>query len=352
MSDTRMDDVSGRGWSRRQLLRAGGGFAALAAGVGAPLIAASPAAAGDPLVSPHFVLAGNGGNPVLRATLHQPYWAMQSFAYDHVNAQMYFAQHRVGTSAGHNGDLWISRTDLAGNVLGASTIQGFGHGSSMGVEPAGAGALPYLWIEGGDSDDNGAGETLARFRYADGMVLKYTDPVTPIWNRTPTFDSFAKLPRPAIDPYANRLLIRYATQEPADRVWRIAVFSMADAVAGRLGQGNRIAERAIPNNDELGLTDADLFQGIALCGRFAYLLYGGPNRTSYLVTLDLNATGGTYYDKFATGAGASLNGREAQGMAIWMASGAPRLAFGYSSRQSTDTDHFEASVFYKSDFVN
>ncbi|MFF7333652.1 hypothetical protein [Streptomyces sp. NPDC008150] len=37
--------------------------------------------------------------------LHQPYWAMQSFAYDHVKAQMYFAQHRVGTSAGHNGDL-------------------------------------------------------------------------------------------------------------------------------------------------------------------------------------------------------------------------------------------------------
>ncbi|MCW8375588.1 phage baseplate protein [Streptomyces justiciae] len=342
-----------RGPSRRGLLRGGAGLAAAAAvGTAAPLIAAGTAQAVVP-ASQHFVLSGNGGNPVWRATLHQPYWAMQSFAYDNVNGRIYFAQHRIGDSAGHNGDLWISQTDLSGNVLGAMAIQGFGHGSSMGVEPTGSGSTPYLWIEGGDSDDNGAGETLARFRFTDGLTLEYFNPSITIYDRTPTISSFVKLPRPAIDPSTNRLLIRYATSDSAARVWRLAVFDMADAVAGRLSDGYRLVERAIPNNDELGLTDADLFQGITLCGQYAYLTYGGPSGPSYLVTLDLNATGGSYYDKFETTAGASLPGREPQGAAVWMVSGAPRLAFGFSSKTtSTDPDTLDASVFYKSDLAS
>ncbi|MEV5959100.1 hypothetical protein AB0M11_36090 [Streptomyces sp. NPDC051987] len=339
--------------SRRQILRTGAGIAGAAAfGAAAPLVAAGTAQA-SVATSKHFVLSGDGGNPIWRATLHQPYWAMQSFAYDNVNGRIYFAQHRIGDSAGHNGDLWISQTDLSGNVLGTMAIQGFGHGSSMGVEPTGSGSAPYLWIEGSDSDDNGAGEKLSRFRFTDGLTLDYFNPSITIYDRTPTISSFVKLPRPAIDPYTNRLLIRYATSDSASRVWRLAVFDMADAVAGRLSDGYRLVERAIPNNDELGLTDDDLFQGITLCGQYAYLLYGGPGGPSYLVTLDLNGTGGSYYDKFQTTAGASLPGREPQGTAIWMVSGAPRLAFGFSSKTtSTDPDTLDASVFYKSDFVS
>ncbi|NNN36744.1 hypothetical protein HLK59_41625 [Streptomyces sp. S3(2020)] len=306
----------------------------------------------DVAPSQYFVLSGNGGNPIWRATLHQPYWAMQSFAYDNLNGRIYFAQHRIGSSAGHNGDMWITKTDLSGNILGAMAVQAFGHGSSMGVEPTGSGQEPYLWMEGGDSNDNGAGETLARFRFADGVTLQYYNPTMTIYNRTPTISSFVKLPRPAIDPTMNRLLIRYATSDSAARVWRLAVFDMADAVAGRLSDGYRLVERAIPNNDELGLTDDDLFQGITLCGQYAYLSYGGPSGPSYLVTLDLNDTGGSYFAKFQTTAGASLPGREPQGMAIWVVDGAPNLAFGFSSKTtSTDPDTLDASVFYKGDMA-
>ncbi|MBC9716288.1 hypothetical protein H9Y04_27500 [Streptomyces sp. TRM66268-LWL] len=301
--------------------------------------------------SKHFNLPGAGGNPVWRATLQEQNWAMQSFAYDNVNQNIYFVQHRIGTLAGHNGDLWITRTDLSGKKLGSMTVHGFGHGSSVGVEPVGAGSAPYLWLEGYDSNDNGAGERLSRFRFVNGQVLEKTDPS--IQDRTPTISSFAKLPRPAIDPYTNRLLIRYATQEPADRVWRIVVFDMADAKAGRLSDGYRLAERAIPTNAELGLSDSDLFQGITLCGQYAYLYFGGPSRPSYLVRLDMNKTGSSYDEKFLTQAGESLPGREAQGIAIWMSGGAPRLAFGYSSKtQASPENILDASVFYKSEFVS
>ncbi|MFE2432669.1 hypothetical protein ACFXJ5_38915 [Streptomyces sp. NPDC059373] len=345
-----------QGPNRRQILRTGAKIAAATTiGSVAPLLAAGTANATVPS-SKHFVLSGNGGNPIWRATLHQPYWAMQSFAYDNVNGRIYFAQHRVGDLADHNGDLWISQTDLSGNVLAAMAIQGFGHGSNMAVEPRGTGASPYLWIEGDDSDDNGTGQKLARFEFVDGLTLKYSAPSITIYDRTPTISSFAKLPRPAIDPYTNRLLVRYATSDSASRVWRIVVFDMADAVAGRLSDSYRLVERAIPNNDELGLSSSDLFQGITLCGQYAYLLFGGPGGNSYLVTLDLNDTGGSYYDKFQTTAGQSLPGREPQGTAIWMASGAPRLAFGFSSKtlgnpDYPDDDTFDASIFYKSDFV-
>jgi hypothetical protein len=112
-------------------------------------------------------------------------------------------------------------------------------------------------------------------------------------------------------------------------------------------------ERAIPNNSEIGLADTDYFQGIVSCGQYAYLSYGRANDTSYLVTLDLNDTGGSVHDVFATGAGASLPGREPQGIATWMVSGAPRLAFGFSSKtQASPDDLLDASVFYKSDFIS
>jgi hypothetical protein len=350
--DMTSEDGQPRGLSRRELLRTGARIATVAAVGSAIPLAAAGSAEATVASSKHFVLSGSGGNPVWRATLHQPYWAMQSFAYDNVNDHIYFAQHRVGDSTGHNGDLWISKTDLSGNVLGAMAIQGFGHGSSMGVEPTGSGTEPYLWIEGSDSDDNGAGEKLSRFQFTDGLTLVYSSPSITIYDRTPTISSFVKLPRPAIDPYSNRLLIRYATSDTATRVWRIVVFDMADAVAGRLSDGYRLVERAIPNNSELGLTDSDLFQGITLCGQYAYLLYGGPGGPSYIVTLDLNSTGGSYYDIFETTAGASLPGREPQGTAIWTVSGAPRLAFGFSSKTTGSPDTFDASVFYKSDFVS
>jgi hypothetical protein len=339
----RMDSKPARRFDRRRLLTT-------AAVLGGAVPLALPGTANAAVApSPKFVLSGAGDDPVVRRTLQQSTWAMQSFAHDHLNGHLYFVQSKPGTDPGHNGDLWITKTNETGDRLGYMELLGFGHGSSMGIEPTTTGAAPYVWIEGGDSNDNGAGERLARFRFTHKLTLDYFNPSIPIDDLTPGSDltSFAKLPRPAIDPYANRLILRYATHEPATRVWRLAVFDLADARAGRLADANRLVERAIPNNSELGLTDADLFQGITACGQYAYLYYGGPDRPSWLVTIDLNAVGGSYVEKFQTNAGASLPGREAQGIAIWLASGAPRLAFGYSSGGG---GQFMASVFYKSEF--
>ena len=344
------------GASRRQILRAGAGLAATGAlGLAGVVAGAGPAFAALP-ASSRFVLGGDGGNPVWRAALYQPSWAMQSFAYDNVNGHIYAAQHRPGDNPSSDpsalGDIWISKTDLSGNVLGTMALHNFGHGSSMAVEPSGSGD-PYLWIEAdnkiGGNDYNDAGHKLARFRFTDGLTLEYYDPSITVYDRTPTISSYVKLPRPAIDPVNNRLLIRYATSATESRQWRIAVFSLADAAAGRLADADRLAERALPNNSDLGLSDADSFQGITLYGQYVYLLYGRPNGPSYLVTLDMNATGGSYTEVFQTTAGASIPGREPQGAAIWVYGGQPRLAFGFSGKTGTTTDPtFDASIFYKS----
>ncbi|WP_223291125.1 hypothetical protein [Streptomyces avicenniae] len=329
--------------SRRGLLTGGAKLAVGAAVLGGgTLLAASPAYAtvGD---TPMFRLAGDGGNPIWRRTLHQPYWAMQSFAYDSVNGHIYFAQHKVGSKTG---DLWLSRTDLSGNVLSRMALHGFGHGSSMGVESTGVGVTPYIWIESHSVND--AGTRIARFRWSDGGTLETAS--LSIANRTPQVSTFAHSPRPAIDPHYGRVLYRYHSGSGA-RPWRIALFTLADAAAGRLTDGYRLIERAIPTNQELGLADTDLFQGITSCGRYAYLLFGGANRPSYLVTLDMNDGAANYVERYRTNAGESLPGREAQGIAIWRAGGAPRLAYGYSSKvTSTDPDSFETSVFYKEEF--
>ncbi|WP_234443196.1 phage baseplate protein [Streptomyces cellulosae] len=336
--------------SRRQVLRSATGIAALAAA--GPAITLGAAGAAHAVVDPsnHFYVPGGGDILVRRATLHQPSWAMQSFAFDNVNGHIYFAQDRPDQSTENSGDLWITKTNLSGGILGTMALHGFGHGSSMGVEPTGSGSAPYLWIEGA-SAANGAGQRLSRFRFTDGLTLDYANPSITIYDRTPTFDSYAKLPRPAIDPYTNHLLIRYATQEPADRVWRVAVFTMEDAVAGRLGQSNRKTERAIPTNSELGLTDSDLFQGIAMCGQYAYLSYGGPGGPSYIAVLDLNDTGGSVKKVYPHSVAASYPGREPQGAAIQMVGGQPRLACGISAKEGSPAT-FDATVFYKSDFVS
>ncbi|MEO3863780.1 hypothetical protein [Acrocarpospora sp. B8E8] len=88
--------------SRRTLLRTGTGIAAAAATGGLSLFAAESASATVP-ASQRFVFEGAGGDPVVRATLHQPYWAMQSFAFDHVHGHIYFVQTKVGSTTATSG---------------------------------------------------------------------------------------------------------------------------------------------------------------------------------------------------------------------------------------------------------
>lgn len=340
--------------NRRAFLRGSAALTVAAATGGLSLAAAGTA---DAVVDEtlHFKLDGTGGNPVLRQTLHQPYWAMQSFAYDHVYGHIYFVQTKVGSDTG---DLWVTRTDLSGNVLGAMAIHAFDHGSSIGVEPDTDGS-PYIWVAGDWESANPHvtppvppnSHKIARFKYKDGGDLDYFNPGGQ-YLKVFTVDvaTFVDCPRPAIDPYNNRLLIRYmGTTTP----WRLALFDLSQVVSSGV-ISKRLLERAIPTNAELGLTDSDLFQGITAYGQYAYLLFGGPPSSSdstppsYIICIDMNDPGSAYRWKFSTTAGASLPGREPQGIAVWRSSSGPRLAFGFSDKiTSTSPDSFEASVFFK-----
>ncbi|WP_405796680.1 hypothetical protein [Streptomyces sp. NBC_01506] len=304
-----------------------------------------------------ILLEGNGDDPVVRKTLHQPYWAMQSFAFDHVHGHIYFVQTKVGSK---NGDLWVTRTDLSGNVLGAMALHSFDHGSSMGVQPDTFGS-PYLWLAGDwrsldpDSGTPPNSHTIARVKYKDGGLIDYhTSPGVGEFHIG--LSDFVDCPRPSIDPYTNRLLVRYmGTTSP----WRLALFNLSDVLARGIHDDTPcLAMRALPTNAQLKIAEGDHFQGVAAYGQYAYLSYGAapahpsdPPRPSYLFSVDMNRTGGQYTEKFQTHAGDSLPGREPQGLAIWRHSSGPRLAFGFSSKIAVSPDEFQSTVFYKSDLA-
>ncbi|MGW0806637.1 phage baseplate protein [Nonomuraea sp. NPDC002799] len=327
-----MRNVPHIGLSRRGLLLAGGGLAAAALMNAGPVYAEVPD-------SRLFDLGGAGGNPVLRKSLHAN-WVMQSFAYDNVHQHIYFVQvNSTNTNPANVGDLWITKTDTAGKELGSMTLHGFGHGVSIAVEPY-DGAV-YLWTEWRTSE-SGFGTKIGRFPFVNGSVLEQDS--TAIQDRTPAIGGDIINPQPVIDPSTDRLLVRYKTGADLPR---LVVFKLSDARAGRMATEHRVAARALPSRGAWGTDNP--FQGYTAYGRYAYLFEGKVNGPSYITVIDINDVGQSIVtDRAQTNAGASLPGREPQGMAIWMHSSGPRLAFGFHSntagvRQST--------VFYKSQFV-
>ncbi|WP_326820132.1 hypothetical protein OHA77_14215 [Streptosporangium sp. NBC_01639] len=335
--------------SRRRLFQAGGRVAVLAAAGSLPFVGAGTARA-TVAPSPRFDFEGSGDNPITRKSLHAN-WVMQSFAYDNVNRHVYFAQHNSqNTDPAHVGDLWITKTDLAGKQLGSMTVHNFGHGVQIGVEPYN-GAV-YLWTEWQDRNPpTSFGNRIGRFKFVNGAVLEKDS--GSIQDRTPTLANMhpqSANPQPAIDPSTDRLVVRF---RDVNADMRIVLFRMSDARAGRLGTGSRLAERALPTRAATW-AEANPFQGFTAYGQYAYLLEGGVSDTSYLTAIDLNGVGQSVaQDRWPTSAGRSLPGREPQGMAIWLAAtsgGAvqPRLAFGFHS--NTDGVR-QASVFYKDSFL-
>jgi hypothetical protein len=317
--------------NRRTLLKAGG---AAAVGLGATMLGATPASASVP-VSMRFVLGGTGGNPIWKTSLHAN-WVLQSFGYDSVNDQIYFLQHNsTNTQSQYFGDIWVTRTDLAGNETGSMALHGFGHGVSVAVEPYNG--KVYLWTEtvgsGGDNESF-YGTRMGRFEFINGAVFEAND--SRIQDRTPTISDVVRNPQPVIDPSTNRLLVRYSNGTQR----RIVAFNLSDARAGRLADANRLIERALPD-------PVATHQGFAAYGSFAYLLEGGTNSASYLRTIDLNDVGSSVVETFQTTAGQSLPAREPEGMGIWLAP-EPRLCFGFESNTGGVR---QASVFYKDQLV-
>ncbi|MBF8186147.1 hypothetical protein ITP53_10380 [Nonomuraea sp. K274] len=312
--------------------------AAAALGSAGLVLGAGPAEADVP-DSPRFDLAGAGGNPVWKQSLHAN-WVMQSFAYDNVHQHIYFAQvNSQNSDPDHVGDLWITKTDTSGRELGSMALHNFGHGVSIAAEPYDGSV--YLWTEW-QSSASGFGTRIGRFRFVDGAVLEKNSGA--IQDRTPSIGGTMINPQPAIDPSTDRLLVRYKTGTDLPR---IVAFNGNDARAGRLASEHRLAERALPSRGAWGSSNP--FQGFTAYGRYAYLLEGKANGPSYITVIDLNDTGqSTVIDRWETKAGESLSGREPQGMAIWMHSSGPRLAFGFHSNTGGVR---QAGVFYMSQFV-
>jgi hypothetical protein len=324
--------LSNRSVSRRGILKAGAGAAALLAGGAAPLLTATPAGATVP-DSGKFVLDGTGGNPIWKRSLHAN-WAFQSFGYDNVNQHIYFLQHNsTNTALEYFGDIWVTKTDLAGNELGSMALHGFGHGVSIGVEPY-QGKV-YLWTETfgtGADNEHFYGTRMGRFEFRDGVTLETAD--TSIQDRMPTISDEVHNPQPTIDPSTSRLLVRYASGVTGTH--RVVAFDLDDARNGNLADGNRLIERALPDTTYA-------FQGFTAYGRYGYVIEGNPNGFSWITTIDLNDVGSSIVEEFETQAGQSLPNREPEGMAIWLAP-QPRLCFGF---ESNDGGVRQASVFFK-----
>jgi hypothetical protein len=342
--------------NRRTLGRRGllAGAAALAIGavpfVGGGSAFGSSDFAGPDFASPDFVddsrqfnIGGSGGYPFVKKQLHAN-WVLQSFGYDNLNNHIYFLQtNEDNTATEHVGDIWVTKTDLAGNEIGAMALRNFGHGVAVGVEPYNG--TVYLWTEWKVNPTSGYGTRIGRFEFVNGATLMADDPS--IQDRTPSIGEEMTNPQPSIDPSTDRLLVRYKVGADLPR---IVVFPMSNARAGNLTVDDRKAERALPSRGAWGA--ANPFQGLAAYGRYAYLLEGPVGNPSYITTIDLNGAGQTIVeDRHPTTAGASLPGREPQGMAIWLSGPpnnvSPRLAFGFHSNTGGVR---QASVYFKDSF--
>lgn len=312
--------------TRRGLLRAGGGVAAVAAfGVGYGLHAGSAEAA--VATSKRFDLTKPSYDLFRHVKLHNQ-TVMQSFTFDTGNGRLFVAQLKNGSSSNANGDLCITQLDYSGRKKGYMYLKGFGHGVSIGVEPVGSAS--YLWTEVDSVDARGT--RLARFKFRNGVTLtkgssaltKYK-PVAGAVNTTC-----------AVDPVNKRLIMRYSLNGK----FRIAAYRLSD-VKNR--NYTKLADIAQPSG--LGT-----FQGYAAYGQYVYLYTGTaysadnpkPGNT-YITCVDLNS--GKQVSRFLTKAGSTLTHREPEGMAVYRTSGGQmRLFLGMASGVSGDR---RANLFYK-----
>lgn len=151
-------------FSRRSMLRTGGGLAATAALLGTGGVFAEPAAAAVP-ASQYFDITQPSYDLFRSKMLHESHHVMQSFAFDNVNRRLFIAQTQNGSSGD---DLCLNQVDFSGNRIGSMHLNGAGHGVSIGVEAVGTAS--YIWMEC-DSDgtsSDGRGTALARFKFING----------------------------------------------------------------------------------------------------------------------------------------------------------------------------------------
>ncbi|GAB3744408.1 hypothetical protein GCM10027598_78940 [Amycolatopsis oliviviridis] len=331
MSEQVHPDPGGSRFSRRSLLRTGGGLAATTALFGAGAVFAGPASAAMP-VSKRFDLTEPSYDEFRSKILHESHHVMQGFAFDNQNVRIFIVNARNG---GSGDDLCVTQVNFSGEIQGSMHLDNAGHGVSIGVEPVGNDS--YIWMEcdsNGPTGD-GRGTALARFKFVNGgkpSVKKFltgSDTITC-----------------ATDPINKRIAVR---RKESGKMF-ISVYPLASAAAGDFSTPLvRFAQPALAPTQVT-------FQGYTIYGQYLYTLDGTGHENpadinSYLTCIDMNT--GKVKSRALTKAGQSLVYREPEGLGIYRSlAGETRLYLGFGSRSSMGDINRYANLFYKNVLID
>lgn len=326
MTDTRPR----RGLKRRGLLLAGGAAAATALGAGA--IWGSSAFA-DSAAGGRFDLK-TGAQRFLREKAIHDGTVLQSFAFDNVNKHIYFVQVTAGSDP-KKGYLTVTKVDPTGKQLGYMYLRGFGHGVSIGVEPAGSAA--YLWTETDANPDSGYGRAITRFKFVNKQTLTYGSSSLKLYR--PVSGSTSN--QPSVDMLNKRIALRY--RKPGGMHY--SIFNLADVIGGKF--------TPLYTFSQVGIQDGEVFQGFCLHGDYVYQLVGTcytsakgtnpPAGHGNTYVSSINVTTGKLIQRSRTEAAYSLSYREPEGMAVELTS-PPKLHMGFASGASGARKY---SLYYK-----
>ncbi len=345
------------GPSRRQILWRAGGLTAAALTGSLFLTQGGTASAAAVPASKRFDLT-DGSDEWHREILLSETRILQSFGFDNNNKHLYTAQlvqagrilpgetrTYTGTERSTNGDLCVTRLDWGGNIIGRMYLKGFGHGVSIGVEPSGNSA--YLWTETDsvpDGTNTGFGTKVARFKFANGAVLRPDSQQVTRFNPAPGSTNNTV----AVDPVNNRLVHRH-------RINGAFKYSLYDLATFKTGTFTPLI-----TIDQPAVLTGPTFQGYTSLGQYLYTLDGtaysydaNGNRTSeansYVTSIDWNT--GLVHERRLTKAGESLFYREPEGLAIQIPDvgtpAAARLHIGLGSEESLSQTDKKASFYYK-----
>ena len=254
-----------------------------------------------------------------KPTLKEP-TVLQSFAFDETDEHLYVLQ---VTATGHAaGDLCLNKLDHDGNRLGHMYLKGFGHGVSMGIQRDPDEGSPWIWTEA--AAQNGYGQGVTRFHFADGAVRTRED----VKIRYPVPDSKNNQPSVCVD--SGRIAVRYrdGADQPRYRVWDLDAFTdhHYDGWVADQAQVGAHPDPKIP------------FQGYALHGDVIYQLAGtaydaqknpaAKKGNAYVSSLDI--TTGELLQQQRTEAGYTLTYREPEGVAVRGGSD-PKVYLGFAS---------------------
>ncbi|WP_234425770.1 phage baseplate protein [Streptomyces kebangsaanensis] len=298
--------------SRRSLLAWGGAGALTAAtvslGSGTASAAAYPASGSALLVPSARLDLNSPAENWIREKATRGTTIIQAIGYDNVNRHIYLTQVTQGglqlsgesapvsaADRNKNGDLTVTKWDMAGNTLGYMYLRGFGHGASIGVEPVGSKA--YLWtevdsvtIEDKPGEFSSRGTRLARFPFVSGQVLNKTS--SALTKYTPVPGSTRN--GVSIDPVYGRLVVRYRDTD------NVTKYQVHDLDLARLNNWTKplaaISEPSLTAIPGWPITTygKPFHQGFASVGRYLYMLHGnsyGSTQTINGQTVVISQTG-------------------------------------------------------------